>query len=184
MRNLNVARSCRTRGFTMCVVMTRNRDVGKCFSSHLDGKCFSSHLDAYYVIVASVDMSSPYSVVIVASPDPNPHLLNHGVPDYGFTMLYFDGPTTALRMNFVDYEASRIYVDFMSRIKATAPNYPKRDRITAKFRSQANRFLEMVASAEADGYVIPSILTAKTELVDMLAYFDETGMLPSVDETG
>jgi hypothetical protein len=122
-------------------------------------------------IFRSVNMTSPIAVRILSeqddtAPDENVGCLN---------LLYLDGNIT-LRLTFVNEEQARaICIDRMSSIKEQAASMwsdEMRPVLTSEFRNKANRFLEMVALAAECGFVTPSILSAKADLV---ALIDETG---------
>jgi hypothetical protein len=126
-------------------------------------------------------MNSPIAVRILSSRVTAEHAEQDDVaPDENiccYNLLCFDGNTT-LRLTFLNEQASADYIDRMKSIKEQAAlvrskcSDEMRPVLTSEFRNEANRFLEIVASAAECGFVIPSIISSKAELV---ALIDEIG---------
>jgi hypothetical protein len=99
----------------------------------------------------------------------------------GYGLLYLDG-NTVLKFTFDNKQASENYIYRMSCIKEQASLVHSkltwdemRPVLTSEFRKEANRFLEMVASAAEGGFFIPpSIISSQAELV---ALIDENGWI-------
>jgi hypothetical protein len=123
-------------------------------------------------------MTSPVAVHILSSPMTTEQ--DDTAPDENFgcfNLLCLDGNMTS-RLTFVNEQACAVYIDRMSSIKEQAALMRRnclnkmRPVLTSEFRNETNGYLEMVASAAECEFVMPSILSAKADLV---ALIDETG---------
>jgi hypothetical protein len=130
------------------------------------------------LIFPTGDMTSPVAVRILLSlvtPEQDDVAPDENIGC--FNLLCFDGNAT-LRLTFVNEQASADHIDRMKSVKEQAALVRSkcldetRPVLTSEFRDEANRFLEMVALAAECGFVTPSVISSKAELV---ALIDEIG---------